>query len=182
MLLFPAFVVIFSSMKMMRYIIPQAVAIVLIGAAAAFTFNGISINGIDPFRKLNDVALLSGETVGADEEGITIVGIEKVQELSDAGGFVIDARTAEEYEEGHIPGAILLDYYEMGRYMDEVLPILSPEDEIIVYCTGPDCEDSEMLARELFILGFKQVAVYTGGMEGWIEAGRPVETGPRSSL
>ena len=90
---------------------------------------------------------------------------------------LIDARTRPEYEEGHIPGAILIDYYEMGRYLKDLLPTLDPAQRTIVYCYGPDCEDAELLARELYMLGFTDLLVFEGGFEEWVDSGREIEGG-----
>jgi rhodanese-related sulfurtransferase len=164
--------------------IAQAVALVLLGTGAGFIFNAISANGIDPFRKLENVPIIeNGETSITeidpdDQDGICFVSLEELQEIIESGFPVIDARTSGEYETGHIPGAILLDYFEMGHYFDSVLPRLSPEDRIGVYCTGPLCDDSEMLAKELYTLGYTKLCVFRGGMEEWVEAGLPVEHGP----
>lgn len=164
--------------------IAQAAALVLLGTAAGFVHNAISANGIDPFRKLDDVPVLeNGDTPvteidPGEQDGICFITLKEFQDIIDSGFPVIDARTPEEYESGHIPGAMLLDYFEMSRYFDTVLPRLSPEDRIAIYCTGPLCDDSEMLARELYTLGYTKLCVFGGGMEEWAEAGLKVEHGP----
>ena len=164
--------------------IAQAVALVLLGTVAGLVHNAISANGIDPFRKLEDVPVIDNgdkpitEVDSGEHDGICFVSLKEFQEIVDFGYPVIDARTRDEYESGNVPGAILLDYFEMGRYFDSVLPRLSPEDRIGVYCTGPLCDDSEMLARELYSLGYTKLCVFRGGMEEWIEAGLETEHGP----
>ena len=164
--------------------IAQAVALVLLGTTAGLVYNAFSANGIDPFRKLDDVPILdNGDTPiteidSREHDGICFVSLEEFQEIIDSGYPVIDARTLEEYLSGHVPGAILLVYFEMGRYFDLVLPRLSPEDRIGVYCTGPLCDDSEMLARELYSMGYTKLCVFRGGMEEWVEAGLDIEHGP----
>lgn len=164
--------------------IAQAAALVLFGAAVSFVHNAISANGIDPFRKLDDVPVFeNGETPvtatdPGDQDGICFVTLKEFQDIIDSGFPVIDARTSVEYESGHIPGAILLDYFEMGRYFDTVLPRLNPGDRIGVYCTGPLCNDSEMLARELYALGYTKLCVFKGGIEEWADAGLEIEHGP----
>jgi rhodanese-related sulfurtransferase len=165
--------------------IAQAIVLVLIGAAAGLVHNAFSVNGIDPFRKLDDVPVYDNGETGAvgsgqeDMDGICLVSLDEFREMVDGGMPILDARTAEEYESGHIPGAILCDYFEMGYYFESVLPMLSPEDRIGIYCTGPTCDDSEMLARELYALGYTKLCVYRGGIEKWLEAGLPIEHGPQ---
>ncbi len=163
-------------MERFKYALAQAVAVLILGFIIAFAGNAISVNGINPFRKVADIPVV-GEDVDAVTDGIRAIGLERMREIVRSGAIVIDARTAGEYEEGHIPSAILVDYYEMGRYLDVVLPRISPEQEITVYCAGPDCEDSELLARELYTMGYTNLRVFKGGYEEWIAAGLPVETG-----
>ena len=65
----------------------------------------------------------------------------------------------------------------MGRYLDRVIPLLMPDQDIVIYCTGPECDDSELLARELYAIGFTNIMVYKGGYEEWIDTGLAVEEG-----
>lgn len=161
-------------MNRLKQAIIQAIAIAIIAGVVAFAHNAFSVNGINPFRKIKDVPVIEDEG-HETTEGVCIIDIEKAKAIIEAGGLVIDARTAGEYADGHLPGALLVDYYDMGRYLDEIMPLLSPELEIMIYCAGVDCEDSELLARELFMLGYKKLVVFKGGYEEWIEAGLPIE-------
>lgn len=169
-------------MKMLRALL-QAVLVVAAAAVAALAFNAAQPNGIDPFRRPVDVPIVDrtaaggGDSVEAAHEGICFVSLEEFREIVEAGDPVLDARTAVEYDEGHVPGAILCDYFEMGTYFEKVLPGLAPKMRIGVYCSGPLCDDSEMLARELYALGFTNLCVFRGGYEEWTEAGLPVEAG-----
>jgi rhodanese-related sulfurtransferase len=160
-------------MNKLKKAILQAAVLVIIGCIVAFAHNAASVNGINPFRKLADFPV-SGEP---GVEGIRFIGIDEVIAWIEEGAILIDARTGAEYEEGHIPGAILFDYYEMGRYMQEALPLLDPARRTIVYCYGPDCEDAEFLSRELYMLGFTDLFVFGGGYEAWVESGEPIEGG-----
>ncbi len=167
----------------LRRAIAQAVLVALVAAAAAFIHNALSENGIDPMRDLGEVPVfesgqpLQGGAAVEDAEGDRLVSLEEFRELMEAGNPVLDARTPDEYRSGHIPGAILCDYYEMGRYFDRVLPRLDPAQRLGVYCSGPSCDDSEMLARELYSMGYTRLCVFKGGIEEWTEAGLPLEYG-----
>ena len=168
----------------MKKTIAQAAVLVLLGTAAGLVNNALSVNGIDPFRRIGDVPVFEeGDSTASpqsshDHDGVCIISLDELRRMLDAGDVVIDARTREEYESGHIPGAVLCDYFEMGSYLDRVLPLLSPDDRIGVYCSGPQCDDSEMLARELYSMGYRKLCVFKGGMEEWTERGLPVESGP----
>jgi rhodanese-related sulfurtransferase len=163
--------------------IAQAAAVTLIGVAAAFVHNAFSINGIDPFRDLGDIPVVIREEAAAQgmegEElgGICVVSMDEFRELIDAGRPILDARTPDEYRAGHIPGAILCDYFELGKYLDWCVQRIDPLQVVGIYCSGPACDDSEMLARELYALGYTKLCVFKGGIEKWTEAGLPLEYG-----
>jgi len=169
------------AMKKWKRTLIEAVVIVVVGAIVAFTHNAVSINGINPFRQLDDIPVVSGEggdlKVGGEVNGIVFIDLEKAKEFFNRGVKILDARPLDAYRDGHIPNAILLDYYELGRYLEKVLPLLSMDEEIMVYCSGVDCDDSELLARELYSMGFSRLFVYKGGFEEWENSGMPVEKG-----
>jgi rhodanese-related sulfurtransferase len=95
----------------------------------------------------------------------------------------IDSRDDAHYQQGHIPGAWQLDYYRYETYLSAVLPACLMAQEIIVYCNGGDCEDSEftaLLLRDAQI-PLDKIRVYGGGMAEWRTRAWPVETGARNS-
>lgn len=89
--------------------------------------------------------------------------------MEDKPGLVIlDVRTASEYEEGHIEGAVNIPVQELGVRFDE----LSIEGELLVYCrTG---NRSAQAVDILLDLGFTKIYHMDEGITGWIEAGYPV--------
>ena len=94
----------------------------------------------------------------------------------------VDARNDQHYQEGHIPGALQLDYYHLDQYLGPALAACQIAEKIIVYCTGGDCEDSELTAALLGrIVPREKIFVYTGGFTQWSATAQPVETGARKS-
>jgi rhodanese-related sulfurtransferase len=165
-------------MKILRNAILQALAITAVSAVLGFAFNSLSRNGVNPFAMAEKVPVAPGDAQ-AGTEGIRIIDLDEARRVVESGASVLDARRKDEYDEGHIPGAILFDYYDMGTYRDSVLSRLSNEGEIMVYCSEPTCDDSELLAGELYRLGFTKLLVFKGGFAEWSGAGLPVERGDR---
>lgn len=98
----------------------------------------------------------------------------------------IDALTDQEYENGHIPGAFRFDPYnpaKFAEYMYEVLPLCEAAEQVVVYCSGGDCDASEQAARHLISAGIpiQKVFVYVGGIAEWTRNGLPIELGTRNS-
>jgi len=96
----------------------------------------------------------------------------------------IDARDEDHYQAGHIPGAMEFYPYYPGKYLADVLTPCQVAEQIVVYCTGGECEDSESAAlflRDSAGVPGAKLFVYAGGMTEWEAAGLPVESGPRNS-
>ena len=165
-----------SPMNRLKSAVLQAVTLLLAGLIVSFAHNSFSVNGINPFREVGEVPVLTDPDLD-ETDGIRIVDLNGLEGALSEGALLIDARTSAEYGQGHIPGALLVDYYELGRYLKELLPTLDPARLTIVYCYGPDCEDAELLARELYMLGFTDLFVFSGGYEEWVDSGRMIEEG-----
>ena len=81
---------------------------------------------------------------------------------SESGYIIIDARTQEEYNEGHIPGAILIPEYEIADRAEKELP--DKDQLILVYCRSG--RRSKIAAEELVKLGYTNVKEF-GGIIDW---------------
>ena len=81
---------------------------------------------------------------------------------SEIGYIIIDARTQEEYDDGHIPGAILLPEYEIADRAEKELP--DKDQLILVYCRSG--RRSKIAAEELVKLGYTNVKEF-GGIIDW---------------
>jgi len=95
----------------------------------------------------------------------------------------VDARDEQHYREGHIPGAYEFDPYRPEKYFSAGLPVCKAAEQIVVYCNGGDCDDSEtaaILLRDVGIVNQK-LLVYGGGITEWTTNGLPVEMGGRNS-
>jgi rhodanese-related sulfurtransferase len=83
-------------------------------------------------------------------------------EMMLGGAVVLDVRTAEEYNEGHIRNAVLLPGGEIPEKAGDVIP--SPSQTVLVYCkTGVR---SETASRLLIEMGYTGVYDF-GGIEDW---------------
>ena len=81
---------------------------------------------------------------------------------SESGYIIIDARTQSEYDEGHIPGAILIPEYEIADRAEKELP--DKNQLILVYCRSG--RRSKIAAEELVKLGYTNVKEF-GGIIDW---------------
>ncbi|WP_165985051.1 metalloregulator ArsR/SmtB family transcription factor [Streptomyces sp. YIM 98790] len=84
---------------------------------------------------------------------------------------VIDVRPVEEYEAGHIPGAVSVPFQELSTRLS-----LLPEDtDIVAYCRGPHCVLAPKAAQILRRSGLRAL-VLEDGMPEWRAGGLPVST------
>ena len=76
--------------------------------------------------------------------------------------IIIDARTTEEFAEGHIENAILIPEYEIADRAEKELP--DKEQLILVYCRSG--RRSKIASEELVKLGYSNVKEF-GGIIDW---------------
>lgn len=75
---------------------------------------------------------------------------------------IIDARTEDEFAEGHIENAILIPEYEIAQRAEKELP--DKEQLILVYCRSG--RRSKIASEELVTLGYTNVKEF-GGIIDW---------------
>lgn len=127
-----------------------------------------------------DVALAQGFSFLSHEE--TVARFQDPRREAELVIFV-DARSPEHYREGHIPGAYLFYHYRPEAYLPALLPACQLAEEIVVYCNGGNCEDSELAAASLQQLGIpaERLRIYREGITRWRAEGLPLEAGERLS-
>lgn len=110
------------------------------------------------------LALALAACGGAKQEnGVKKIEAQKAKELMDAGGVtVVDVRTAEEYAEAHVPGAVLVPLDTIGGEAPAELP--DKEAKLLVYCRSG--RRSAQAAEQLAALGYSDVYDF-GGILDW---------------
>jgi 3-mercaptopyruvate sulfurtransferase SseA len=82
--------------------------------------------------------------------------------------LIIDARPALFYGLGHIPGSCNMPASEFdSRYERIGRDELAKAQRIIVYCSGPHCDDALTIGQRLIRLNLRHVEIYSGGWEEW---------------
>ncbi|WP_345737616.1 rhodanese-like domain-containing protein [Prosthecobacter algae] len=98
------------------------------------------------------------------------VNLKDIQERWQGKVLWIDARPAEVFEKGHIPGAMLLN--EQG-FMEQSLALLDVLQTttlpVIIYCGGEKCEASREVKRRLLeVVPLDECYVLKGGWPAWV--------------
>jgi phage shock protein E len=85
---------------------------------------------------------------------------------------ILDVRTPEEFDEGHIDGAVMLDFYR-DDFADE-LAKLDPDVPYVLYCRSGNRSGQTLAIMDT--LGFTEVDNVDGGVINWQTAGLPLVT------
>jgi len=87
----------------------------------------------------------------------------------DAGAFILDVRTTEEWNEFHVPGSTLIPIDQLPNRVAEV-----PKDqEVVVVCRSGN---RSATGRDVLLkAGYPQVTSLAGGLKSWRDAGKPVQ-------
>ncbi len=143
-----------------------------------------------PVRAVFLVALLavSGLIPGCvgprrvSDRDIRVVSMSQVASLMDAQAsepgerklLLIDARSREKYEAGHIPGArhMLLSAVNPDMKRDKWMDSF---DDIVVYADNPGSASPRALVKRMMRMRYDDVRLFPGGYDQWTKAGLPTE-------
>jgi len=105
---------------------------------------------------------------------LNLPGFQKIVE-GKTKGIILDARPEIFYHLGHVPGAISLsrEGFEADYARNRSFLEANKSTPIAVYCSGPDCEDSQIVADGLIKLSFTRVFAFKGGWRNWTAAHLP---------
>ena len=98
---------------------------------------------------------------------INVISDAQFTEIQDSDYILVDVRTIEEYESGHIQDAINFDFYAES-FQKEILS-LDKSLSIILYCRTQN--RSTKTANYLKENGYKEITVLAGGITSWVKNG-----------
>ena len=114
--------------------------------------------------KNNGGAGKPGVTGEGEKAMYTQITQEEAKNIMDSGEehIILDVREQDEFDEGHIPGAILIPYTEIDAKAEEMLP--DKDALILVYCRSG--RRSKIASESLANLGYTNVKEF-GGIIDW---------------
>ena len=109
------------------------------------------------------------QVVREAKASVSEVSIDEVKKMIDNREDIIllDVRDREEYETGHIPGAINISRGSLDFKIHLIIP--DKNAKIVVYC-GLDLR-SPLATKSMNDLGYKKAVNMIGGLKAWKEAG-----------
>jgi hydroxyacylglutathione hydrolase len=123
----------------------------------------------EAIRSLRSVGMLdvAGYVLGGGSEELELVAMDELDELLESGAELIDVREKEERDTGYIAGSRNIPY----RLLAVGEADLPRDRPIVTICeTGPR---AAIAASILSARGFDAHPVVNGGIDSWVEAGRP---------
>ncbi len=198
----------------MKGLLQEGALVAVVGAALAFAANALSPRGLQLAKNYfpgagvtlpgpavtgtNATATATAATNSPLElvsarlqaDGLQLANSNQVVQLfhdprrEQDGVIFMDSRDEEQYRAGHIPGAYLFDRFHPENYLTNVLQVCLTAQEIVFYCNGGECDDSEhaaIMLRDSIGIPKEKLFVYAGGITEWATNGLPIELGQRNS-
>lgn len=133
-------------------------------AEGSSKFMYVTVEDGDMFLPKDSLSSDPPEETTPKQESYTQISQEEAKEMMkrDDGHVIVDVRRQDEYDEGHIPGAILIPNESIGSEKPEELPDL--DQIILVYCRSG--RRSKEAAQKLFDMGYTHVYEF-GGIIEW---------------
>jgi rhodanese-related sulfurtransferase len=99
------------------------------------------------------------------------ISVQDAYQYYQDGTFILDVRTQEEWNEGHVPGATLIPLDQLEMRLSE----LPTDQEIVVICRSGN---RSAQGRDILLsAGFTDVTSVAGGFNQWVANGFPAEVG-----
>ena len=145
---------------MKTFLLPVAVACTMLSCAQA--------------PSTSETASSAQETVAIMEDVSNDTFLALMADKPEA--LLLDVRTPEEWNEGHLEGASHADYWGDEQAFQAAMDAIPRDRPVLVYCAGGG--RSGLTAKELIKAGHREVYNLENGISGWIAEGHPVVTGP----
>lgn len=143
----------------MKVAVLQSLVLMLLASGATFLTWKFSPNA--PALHLNEEPVDEGE-----------VDVRTALEWEAEDGVIwVDARDGEEYEVGHVPGALLVNEFDFNNLLMESYHKIANQDQpVVVYCGSRSCKASTTIAEKLREMRVSDVYALKGGWDAWREA------------
>ncbi len=155
----------FALVKLRNFICILAVSLILAG------YSAYSLAG-------RERTLPSTDAASSTVAGIPLLRLGQAETLwQEPSTLFVDVRSWQDYEFGHIPGAVHLPEEEFETRFPKLESRLRQAQTIVVYCGSRNCGLSLWAAIRLHNAGLTQAAIFPGGWNEWSFAGLPTAGG-----
>jgi rhodanese-related sulfurtransferase len=160
---------------MIKQIFKEAAIIILAAAVVALVVNSFRDQGLP---LIGPDGTVSGNNAGNSDDAIAVreITMQKAMAVFRAeSALFADARDGNEYNSGHIKGAVNLPEGQFDLWIGAFLENTDPGVTIITYCEGYYCPLAKKMALKLMMAGFENVYYLPDGWGNWNKFRMPVE-------
>ena len=100
-------------------------------------------------------------------ELVVITLAEATKYVESRAAIFVDARSAQRFSMGHIPGAMNVPSSDFDRGFERNAPRLPKDGKIVVYCESASCDQAEDVANKLLQKGYRKVLHFKDGWLVW---------------
>jgi rhodanese-related sulfurtransferase len=111
-----------------------------------------------------------------DDEALpyTTIGTDQAKKMIESGTRIVDVRSPEEWNRGHIAEAELVTINGIYTFGKGLQDLNLPQDEDIIFVCASG-QRSAMASEIASLIGFRRIYNLANGMHGWVNRGYPVE-------
>jgi rhodanese-related sulfurtransferase len=151
----------------------EAAVILVLTLVLAFAINALRPGGLSIIPVPTQM-----KGAGAPVTNPRIYSADDCLQLLQAGKAVfLDAREADLYRMGHLPGALHMPKDMVDQSLERLREMERGNKILITYCDGQGCQKAEELLRALQGRGIRALGLFADGWEGWMEKGLPIDEG-----
>ena len=153
----------------MKKTLIESLIIIVLAALIGFGVNAFHPKGYDFIGKseikYGKIVLLSSDEI-------------KIKYDAEIARF-IDSRQPEEFEYGHIKGAVNIPAVPESlslKYLEKYSEIINSKNELVIYCDGEACGSSKILGKRIIDLGYsRHIYLIKNGLPEWKRKGFPLD-------
>ena len=113
---------------------------------------------------------------GLSDEPFKVIALDAALQMFTSGEAIFaDARPIVAYEAGHIHNALHLEPGAVEEWAEKLIANYAPDQPIIAYCEGEQCQLSRELAERLTWLGYEKVFYLVDGLGQWKKRELPID-------
>lgn len=112
------------------------------------------------------------DLVAAAKARVQEVSVDQAEQAIREADVLIDVREADEYQAGHVPGAVHASRGLLEFKLSSSPQLASRDLKVVLYCKSSG--RAALAACAMHDMGYLQVQSIAGGFDAWVAAGKPV--------
>lgn len=145
-----------------EFSIAQSAGLVFVALMSGMVFNFVSETGFLSHHNMTEPIIKANLA-----SFIPKVSAKYIKKIKGGSKVIIDARQIEDYNAGHIDGAINIPVTLCAEDCNSKLSEVEKTSQLVIYCQSPGCPYAEKVAAKLIDNEFNNITIYKGGWVDW---------------